>query len=214
MGVVFKARHAALQRIVALKMLQNWARAGEKELVRFRAEADLIARLQHPNIVQIYDVGDVAGRPYFALEYVAGGSLGQHLNGTPQPARLAAQFTEVLARAVQAAHANGIVHRDLKPSNILLVPAQQVAGAHDKTLGPEELSAECGLLNAVPKIADFGVAKCISGDRAAPILRSLTVTGDLLGTPSYMAPNKRRPRVPASVQPPIFTRWERFSTSC
>ena len=122
MGVVFKARQLALQRIVALKMLQNWAHAGEKELARFRAEADVIARLQHPNIVQIYDVGEVAGRPYFVLEYVAGGNLAQHLNGTPQSVRLAAQFVEVLARAVQAAHANGVVHRDLKPANILLIP--------------------------------------------------------------------------------------------
>ena len=123
MGVVFKARQLALQRIVALKMLQNWTHAGEKELARFRAEADVIARLQHPNIVQIYDVGEVAGRPYFVLEYVAGGNLAQHLNGTPQSVRLAAQFVEVLARAVQAAHANGVVHRDLKPANILLIPA-------------------------------------------------------------------------------------------
>ena len=86
-GVVFKAWQFALPRIVAIKMLGDWARAGEKDLARFRAEADVIARLQHPNIVQIYDVGDVAGRPYFVLEYIAGGSLAQHLNGTPQSAR-------------------------------------------------------------------------------------------------------------------------------
>ena len=197
MAVVFKARHLALQRIVALKMLRNWARAGEKELARFRAEADVIARLQHPNIVQIYDVGDVAGRPYFALEYVAGGSLAQHLNGTPQSARLAAQFVEVLARAVQAAHANGVVHRDLKPANILLIPAQQgAAGALDRTRGPNALAADGGLLKAVPKIADFGVAKCADGDWEAQLHRSLTVTGDLLGTPSYMAPEQAAPTGP------------------
>src|SRR5262245_17987040 len=83
MGVVFKARHLALRGHVALKMLQNWTPVGEKELIRFRAESDVIARLQHPNIVQIFDVGEVAGRPYFVLEYVAGGNLAQHLNGTP-----------------------------------------------------------------------------------------------------------------------------------
>jgi eukaryotic-like serine/threonine-protein kinase len=199
MGVVFKARHLALQRIVALKMLQNWTRAGEKGLARFRAEADVIARLQHPNIVQIYDVGDVAGRPYFVLEYVAGGSLAQYLNGTPQSARLAAQFVEVLARAVQAAHANGVVHRDLKPANILLILAQQgAAGALDRTLGPNTLVADGGLLKAVPKIADFGVAKCAHGDREAQPNRSLTVTGDLLGTPSYMAPEQAAP-----IGPPV-----------
>ena len=80
----------------------------------------MIARLQHPNIVQIYDVGEAAGRPYFVLEFVAGGSLAQYLQGTPQPARPAAQMVETLARAVHAAHANGVIHRDLKPANILL----------------------------------------------------------------------------------------------
>jgi serine/threonine protein kinase len=199
MGVVFKARHLALQRIVALKMLQNWALAGEKELARFRAEADVIARLQHPNIVQIYDVGDVGGRPYFALEYVAGGSLAQHLNGTPQSARLASRFVEVLARAVQAAHANGVVHRDLKPANILLIPAQEgAAGALDGTRGPNALVADGGLLKAVPKITDFGVAKCANADGEVQLHRSLTVTGDILGTPSYMAPEQAAP-----IGPPV-----------
>ncbi len=197
MGVVYKARHLALQRIVALKMLRNWAGAGERELARFRAEADVIARLQHPNIVQIYDVGDVGGRPYFALEYVAGGSLAQHLNGTPQSARLAAQFVEVLARAVQGAHANGVVHRDLKPGNILLIPApQHAAGELDATLGPNALVADGGLLTAVPKIADFGVAKRADGEWKAQLDRSLTITGDMLGTPSYMAPEQAAPSGP------------------
>ena len=143
MGVVFKARQLALQRIVALKMLQNWAHAGEKELARFRAEADVIARLQHPNIVQIYDVGEVAGRPYFVLEYVAGGNLAQHLNGTPQSARLAAQFVEVLARAVQAAHANGVVHRDLKPANILLDSRRRKRGGSSRRSSRSE-APRCG----------------------------------------------------------------------
>lgn len=191
MAVVFKARHLALQRTVAIKMLQDSARAGEKELARFRAEADIIAKLQHPNIVQIYDVGEVGGRPYFVLEHVAGGNLAQHLGGTPQSAQPAAQFVEVLARAVQAAHANGVVHRDLKPANILLIPAVQgSAETLDGARGSYALALDGGLLRAVPKIADFGVAKRASGDGGGPLERSLTVTGDLLGTPSYMAPEQ------------------------
>jgi serine/threonine protein kinase len=197
MAVVFKARHIALKRIVALKMLQSWAHADEKELARFRAEADAIARLQHPNIVQIYDFGEAGGQPYFALEYVAGGSLAQHLNGTPQPARLAAQFVEVLARAVHAAHTKGIVHRDLKPSNILLILAQPgAASALGMAHRRSTRTADGGVLKAVPKVADFGVAKCARADREAQIHRSLTVTGDLLGTPSYMAPEQASPAGP------------------
>jgi eukaryotic-like serine/threonine-protein kinase len=196
MAVVFKARHLALQRIVALKMLQNWEGAGEKELARFRAEAEVIAKLQHPNIVQIYDVGDVAGRPYFALEYVAGGSLAHRLNGTPQPARQASQFVETLSRAVHAAHSNGIVHRDLKPANILLMlgpdPTKETL---DASGGLQALAADGGLLSGVPKIADFGVAKRAVGDVESR--RALTVTGDLLGTPSYMAPEQAETTGPA-----------------
>lgn len=184
MGIVFKARQLALQRMVALKMFQNWAHAGEKELSRFRTEADVIARLQHPNIVQIYDVGDIAGRPYFVLEYVSGGNLAQRLDGTPQSVRLASQFVEVLARAVQTAHANGVVHRDLKPANILLNAAGEGA---DTPVG------DSSFLMAVPKIADFGLAKIAYGELEGQGHRSLTVTGDLIGTPSYMAPEQAAP---------------------
>jgi hypothetical protein len=174
MGVVYQARQVALDRTVALKMVLNGPHTGPKELARFRAEAAVIARLHHPNIVQIYDVGEAAGRPYFALEFVEGGSLAQHLHGTPQPIRSAAQMIETLARAVHAAHASGVVHRDLKPANILLVsrPAGRTA------------------LNATPKITDFGVAKCVVDDPEAPGLRDPTVTGELLGTPQYMAPEQ------------------------
>jgi serine/threonine protein kinase len=191
MGVVYQARQVALQRSVALKMVLNGAHAGPKDLARFRAEAAVIARLQHPNIVQIYDVGEAAGRPYFALEFVAGGSLAQHLHGTPQPVHPAAQMVETLARAVHAAHANGVVHRDLKPANILLVPTN-----HGSTIGPENTqnanarTAERGVLNAIPKITDFGVAKCVAGDGEASGLPSATITGELLGTPHYMAPEQ------------------------
>jgi serine/threonine protein kinase len=191
MGVVYQARQIALQRTVALKMVLNGAHAGPKELARFRAEATVIARLQHPNIVQIYEVGEAEGRPYFALEFVAGGSLAQHLHGVPQPLRPAAQLVETLARAVHAAHTNGVVHRDLKPANILLVPTKQGPAIDpENTLTANALTAERGVLNAIPKITDFGVAKCVAGDGEAPGLRSPTASGELLGTPQYMAPEQ------------------------
>lgn len=196
MGVVYEARQIALNRTVALKMVLNGIQTGPKDLARFRAEAEAIARLHHPNIVQIYDVGDVAGCPYFVLEFVAGGSLAQHLQGKPQPVRAAAQLIETLARAVHAAHANGVIHRDLKPANVLLE-------SKDCNL-QKELTGACAIANlqaAIPKITDFGVAKFASGDGEAD-LRGPTVTGELLGTPSYMAPEqamlRRQPIGPAA----------------
>jgi serine/threonine protein kinase len=190
MGVVYKARQLGLDRTVALKMVLGGAHADPKDLARFRAEAAVIARLQHPNIVQIYDVGEAAGRPYFVLEFVAGGSLAQHLQGTPQPVRAAAQLIETLARAVHAAHADGVIHRDLKPANILLE-------------GSEVRGQSAGRTTFLsPKIADFGVAKCARGDAEAPGGRGPTVTGESVGTPSYMAPEQamapRQPVGPAT----------------
>jgi len=120
MGVVYKARQVGLNRVVALKMILAGQHASQAQLARFRAEAEAVARLQHPNIVQIYDVGDQDGRPYFSLEFVDGGSLAQALSGDPQPPRLAASLIQTLALAMHAAHQRGIVHRDLKPANILL----------------------------------------------------------------------------------------------
>src|SRR3954466_1802048 len=120
MGVVYRARQLGLDRTVALKMILTGLQAGPKDLARFRAEAATLARLQHPNIVQIYDVGEAASRPSFVLEFGAGGSLAQYLQGTPQPVRPAAQLVDTLARAVHAAHASGVIHRDLKPANVLL----------------------------------------------------------------------------------------------
>jgi WD40 repeat protein/serine/threonine protein kinase len=203
MGVVYQARQLALQRTVALKMVQTGAGAGPRDLARFRAEAAVIARLQHPNIVQIYDVGEAAGRPYFALEFVAGGSLAQHLGGTPQPARPAAGMVETLARAVQAAHAHGVVHRDLKPANILLAPGNggSVADAARADNGNARAAGR-GVLNGVPKITDFGLAKCADADGETPGRRGPTVTGEVVGTPSYMAPEQaatpRQPVGPAA----------------
>jgi tetratricopeptide (TPR) repeat protein/tRNA A-37 threonylcarbamoyl transferase component Bud32 len=135
MGIVFKSRHLALNRIVALKMIRHATYAGAEERHRFRIEAEAIARLQHPNVVQIFDVGEHAGLPYFSLEFCPGGSLAHQLQGTPLSPHAAAALVEVLARAVHAAHQTGIVHRDLKPANVLL--------AEDGT----------------PKVTDFGLAK-------------------------------------------------------
>jgi serine/threonine protein kinase len=120
MGVVYKARHLALKRTVALKMVLAGGHAGPRELARFRIEAEAVARLQHPNIVQIHEVGEAGGHPYCALEFVEGGNLAGKLKGMPLPAREAAKLVEVLARAMQMAHSRNVVHRDLKPANILL----------------------------------------------------------------------------------------------
>jgi serine/threonine-protein kinase len=135
MGVVYQARQVKLNRIVALKMVLAGGHAGPNELARFRAEAEAIAHLQHPNIVQIYEVGEHDGRPFFSLEYCPGGSLERELAGTPVRPREAAALTERLTRAMVAAHQKGVIHRDLKPANVLL--------AEDGT----------------PKITDFGLAK-------------------------------------------------------
>jgi serine/threonine protein kinase len=197
MGIVYEARQLGLDRTVALKMVLAGFQAGPKDLARFRAEAAALARLQHPNIVQIYDVGETAGRPYFAFEFVAGGSLAHYLRGTPQPVRPAAQLVETLARAVQDAHANGVIHRDLKPANILLRDERERAKGESRDLSP----FASGLASVVPKITDFGLAKCASGGEPTD-LRGPTATGDLLGTPNYMAPEQamvpRRPVGPAA----------------
>ena len=198
MGVVYEARQLGRGRTVALKMVSTGFQAGPKELARFRAEAAALARLQHPNIVQIYDVGEAASRPYFVFEFVAGGSLARYLRGKPQPVRPAAQLVETLARAIHAAHANGVIHRDLKPANILL--RDERAGEGGESRDPLAL-APC-LASVVPKITDFGLAKCAASDGEPPDLRGNTATGDLLGTPNYMAPEQamvpRQPVGPAA----------------
>jgi serine/threonine protein kinase len=186
MGVVYRARQRALERTVALKMIRTGAQAGPKDLARFRAEAAALARLQHRNIVQIYDVGEAGDRPYFVLEFVAGGSLAQHLRGTPQPARSAAQLIETLARAVHAAHASGVIHRDLKPANILLQDEREAAGDEAGDRSPRASR----LASLVPKITDFGLAKFADGAWEAPDFRGHTATGEVLGTPNYMAPEQ------------------------
>ncbi len=179
MGIVYMARQLRLSRLVALKMMLAGQHASPAELVRFHAEAETIAQLQHANIVQIHEIGEHDGLTYLALEFVAGGTLEARINGTPQSPIPAATLVATLARAIHAAHQRGIVHRDLKPSNILLAIAEidpdgQRAGAGSSAAGNF----------GVPKITDFGLAKWLGGDRG------LTSVGGVAGTPSYMAPEQ------------------------
>jgi serine/threonine-protein kinase len=120
MGIVYKARQLGLNRLVALKMIRAGTGALPSEVARFRAEAEAIARLRHPNIIQIYEVGYTQGQPYLSLELVEGGTLAQQLTKAPLPAYQAAELTQTLAEAMHAAHQAGVVHRDLKPGNILM----------------------------------------------------------------------------------------------
>jgi tetratricopeptide (TPR) repeat protein len=176
MGVVYKARQTALKRLVALKVVGSGSWAGPEELARFRAEAEAVAHLHHPNIVQIYEIGEHEGRPFFSLEYVDGGSLADRLDGTPSPPRASAELVRTLALAMHAAHERGIVHRDLKPANILLEFSRDPSGS--------ALPKGSRLNDVLPKIADFGLAKRLGGDS------HLTHTGTIVGTPSYMAPEQ------------------------
>src|SRR5262249_36614730 len=129
MGVVYKAVQLGLDRTVALKMVLTGPQTGPKDLARFRAEAAAIARLQHPNIVSVFEVGGHEGRPYFSLEYCAGGSLEKTLQGNPLPPRQAAALVDTLARAVHHAHQHGVIHRDLKPGNVLLTFSRDPKGS-------------------------------------------------------------------------------------
>jgi WD40 repeat protein len=179
MGVVYQARHVRLGRLVALKMLLGGCVADPEQRQRFRAEAEAVARLQHPHIVQLFEVGDYeAGEglpcPYFTLEFVEGGSLAQRLAGRPAPPRQAAAWLEPLARAVHYAHHQDIIHRDLKPSNVLLTRDGQ------------------------PKICDFGVAKFLAGSDLK------TLSGMLVGTAEYMAPEQAEGKTAAEPATDVY----------
>jgi tetratricopeptide (TPR) repeat protein len=202
-SVVYKVRQHGLHRLVALKMLLDGPHAAHGQLARFHFDAKAIARLHHPNIVQIHDIGIQDGRPFFTMEFVAAGNLAQHLAGTPQDPRSAAQLVQTLAQAIHAAHREGIVHRDLKPANILLATRDQPAalrGAQESGTSTQTLRADSYLLKAVPKITDFGLAKQVAlpPDKAPSVLptgvagvgNQLTGSGAILGTPSYMAPEQ------------------------
>ncbi len=165
MGVVYKARQRGLKRIVALKMISAGTHHGPTDLARFQSEAVAVADLQHPNIVQIYEVGEDRGHPYFSLEYVEGDSLAKKISGTPRPPRDAAQLVRALAAGMEYAHERGIIHRDLKPANVLLT------------------------LRGDPKVADFGLVKRLEDDAGQ------TQSGSILGTPSYMAPEQAEGKI-------------------
>ena len=165
MGVVYKARQTKANRLVALKMILASRHAGTQERMRFRIEAEAVARLQHPNIVQLHDVGELDGRPFFSLEFCEGGSLDKRMKQDHLSAERAAALIETLARAMHYAHSRGVVHRDLKPANILLDG------------------------EGTPKIADFGLAKRLDSEFGQ------TQTGEIMGTPDYMAPEQASGRI-------------------
>jgi WD40 repeat protein len=167
MGIVYRARQVRADRRVALKMIRTGDAGAAEAQARFRDEARKLARLSHPHIVPIYEVGEQDGQPFFSMELVGGGSLAARLQGTPLPPRAAAQLVELIARAMHFVHQAGIIHRDLKPANILLA-------------GGPEVPVE----QWVPKITDFGLAKRLDGEGVS------TASGVLPGTPSYMAPEQ------------------------
>jgi len=159
-GIVYKARQLGLNRTIALKMLLFGVYASRLERARFLREAQAVACLRHPAVVQVHDFGEVEGRPFLTMEFVEGKTLAEDLAGIPQPAGRAAAMLTTLADAIESAHRGGIIHRDLKPANILLSR------------------------DGDPKISDFGLARRFEGEDA------LTVTGARVGTPSYMAPEQ------------------------
>jgi serine/threonine protein kinase len=207
MGVVYKARHRGLRRLTAVKMVLQGTFASVQQQLRFQLEAELAARVQHPNIVQVYEIGSHEGQPFLAMEWVEGGSLADRVLGHAWPATEAASLIQTLANAIHAAHSHGVIHRDLKPANILLVSGGVVSDewSNEKTQPPKEGGQEkVGLLKVppeegifrkpltthhsplIPKITDFGLARPLQGDAG------LTKSGVLVGTPGYMAPEQAR----------------------
>jgi len=183
MGVVYKARQVSLDRVVALKMVLGAGQLEPQRLARFHTEAEAVAQLTHPNIVQVYEVGSHNQQPYIALEFVAGGSLAQRTAGTPVPAAVSAAVVEQLARAIHYAHLRGILHRDLKPANILV-------SGNASAVSSQSPSADHSLLATHDlKITDFGLAKRLDQDSGQ------THTGQVMGSPSYMAPEQAAGRV-------------------
>jgi len=178
MGVVYKARQLSLDRLVALKMILAGKAASQRDIARFFVEAELLARVRHPNIVGVYDVGMHDGQPFMALEYVPGGNLARVLAEGPLAPAKAAELVETLARAIDVAHRNGIIHRDLKPANVLIADCGLRMGD-----SPSQ-SAIRNPQSAIPKVTDFGLARQLQSSS------ELTLPGAALGTPGYMAPEQ------------------------
>ena len=168
MGVVYKARQLSLNRVVAVKMILHGQFANAEFVQRFRAEAEAAARLQHPNIVAIYEVGEVDGQHFFSMEYINGRDLASLVREQPLPAKRAADYVRTVAEAIHYAHQHGILHRDLKPSNVLLDAEGEV------------------------RVMDFGLAKRLSSDDLTPASTpgGLTLSGQVLGSPNYMSPEQ------------------------
>jgi len=158
-GAVYRATQVKLNRPVAIKVLLGQAFSNPEDEARFRAEALTVARLQHPNVIQILDIGEDTEVPFLAVEFMEGGTLESRMTGKPLSIPDALRMVYQIARGVGAVHAKGVVHRDLKPANILLTA------------------------DGVPKVADFGLAKQLGAE-------ALTMTGAVLGTPAYMAPEQ------------------------
>ncbi len=173
MGVVYKARQLANGRTVALKMILPRLCPRPADTIRFRREIEAIANIRHPNLVAVLDVGEHEGRPYYALEYVDGGSLAFRAGNRPQPPAQAAEVVEALARAMHVVHGRGIIHRDLKPANVLLARGD-----------PALPEPHPPLTWWTPKISDFGLARQVASQDGP------TQSGAVLGTPGYMAPEQ------------------------
>ena len=181
-AVVYKAQDRQLGRVVALKVIQSNARPDMR--ARFRREATAAARLRHPELVQLFEIGEHDGQLYLVMEFVDSGSLADYLHGIPQPPREAAAFVERIAHGVAYAHAQGIVHRDLKPANILLASQPQSSTSADRN--PHSARQRPPLEAYQPRVADFGLAKCLDEDV------DLTRSDALIGTPTYLAPEQIR----------------------
>jgi serine/threonine protein kinase/tetratricopeptide (TPR) repeat protein len=191
MGVVYKARQPGLHRLVALKMILGGSHSGPEERKRFRTEAEAAGRLQHPNIVHVYEVGEHEGCPFLSMELVEGPSLDRYGGGRPVPPREAAEIVKALARAMHHAHERGIVHRDLKPGNVLLGGEGAPWSGREEHAWPGETGTAALRYPTppprnpfMPKITDFGLAKLLDTQAGR------TPTGAFLGTPAYMAPEQ------------------------